>query len=357
MAKCRRKRKAKIVPGKKGRTRQTLQACVEKRRYPVRRYETCHDKFLNYQGIKDFLSKVQRSYPNKVQTQVIGRSAEGRAIFMAIISCGGCADQPKMATMIEAGSNGDEWMTVSTALYLIDFLAKNQNLVKIMDYFIIPCSNPDAYEFSLGNSSRENRCGGARKKPDVSMSLCNNFPVLLGTCDMAQTDTMDFLTRLKAWKENYKCNAPETLAVIKAVATYQFATRGGTAITYPFGFTQGVPGDVEDLKKIAKAGQQGLKSRCFEVGSIYSVGGLTYGTIIDFLRTNRSSIKFTYILQVNKKERRLESRKILSLGQDIMSCVKFMARNVYMFYTRPQSQINDCKSFFSFTVSALGKFV
>ncbi|KAJ8972680.1 hypothetical protein NQ317_001700 [Molorchus minor] len=314
---------------------------VSKERHSARRFQMCHNKFLNYNEIKNFLSEMQRAYPGKLQVQVIGHSAEGRAIFLAIISCGGNPQQPKMATMIEAGANGDEWLTISTALYMIDFLAKNPNFVKIMDYFIIPCSNPDAYENSLCNTNKSN----------VAMCLSNNFPVLLGSCDMTAIRTDTFLDRIKDWKERYKCNAPETLAVIKAVVTYQFAVKlfislqgDGTSITYPYGFCQNDVQDAEDLKRLAKAGQQGVKSRCFQIGSVYNVSGLTYGNIIDFLRTNRSSIKFTYVVHVNKKQKKLEPGNIICYGQEVMNCVRFMGRGVFMFYN--QDKVNHCKSFF-----------
>ncbi|KAJ8931316.1 hypothetical protein NQ314_015787 [Rhamnusium bicolor] len=276
------KSKAKVIPLRRKKF-QTFS--ISKTKYRVRRYEQCHDKFLNYCQIEQYLGKIQKNYPEKVQIQVLGQSAEKRSIFLVIITQG-ARTESKMGTMIEAGSNGCEWMTVSTALYMIDFLVKDESLVKIMDYFIIPCSNPDAYESDLTNSGRP-----------LSMDLSNNCPVSVGFL----RNEGDYNTRFFEGDKNMEGKLQGD----------------GTKITYPFGFTASDIYDVNDLRKIAKAGLAGIKNRRFGIGSIYDCSGLKFGSMVDYLRSHQTAIKFTYIIHVNKKERRLDPHKILCYGEDI----------------------------------------
>lgn len=316
---------------------------VEKQKLPIRRYEPYHERFLNCNEIKDYLFKLQKSCPSIIHVRSIGTSAQGRPIYMAIIS-EGCSSNPKMGTMIVAGTNGTEWMTISSALFFIEQLVKGRSLLKIMDYYIIPCSNPDAYECSLRS----------RGKQIPTLDLSRNFPFSLGIYDFSGITDETFLKAIIAWKLNFKFDCPERLALMKAFIEYQVAIKlfislqgNGTKITYPYGFCAKKTQDVEDLKKVAKAGQTGIKGRCFGVGSMFDLDGLCFGTMVDYIRMCQSSIKFTYVIHVNRKEN-VDPCKILAFGQDLTNCVRFMARNVYLTYHK--NEINTCNDFFTFNL-------
>ncbi|XP_018570880.1 carboxypeptidase A1-like [Anoplophora glabripennis] len=330
----------------------TSLAGVNQQKYPLRRYEPYHEKFLTYSQIRDFLVRLQKSCPNIMQVSTIGLSTKGRPIYMAVISEGDSTSKPKSGTMIVAGANGTEWFTVSSALYMIEQLVKGRNLVKIMDYFIIPCSNPDAYECSLENKGKEIN----------AMDLSRNFPFSLGIYDLSGISNEVFFKAIREWKENYRFDCPERLAVIKAVLSYQVAIKlfislegDGTKITYPFGFCNIEISDVEDLKKVAKAGKSGIKCRCFAVGSMYNLDGMRFGSMVDYIKMCQGSIKFTYTIHVNEKEKNLNPCKILCYGQDVMNCVRFMAKNIYMLYDK--TEINSCDDFFAFIVICIWRYM
>ncbi|CAH1154668.1 unnamed protein product [Phaedon cochleariae] len=299
---------------------------------PVRSYEHCHDRFLTYSEIRDFLQKMTTNYPEKIKVVIVGHSSEGKPIYLAKIS-ELSTEEPKMATLVEAGSDGTDWMAVSSALYLISFLTKNNSYTKIMDYLILPCSNPDAYHYSISN------CKSA--KASITMSLSNNFPLTLGLNDVTSQRTEGVLLGIKKWKENFKFGSPETLALIKTITAHQFSVKlfislqeEGEKIVYPFGFCKENVVDYEELKAVAKSGQTAVKCRCLQIGSVINLCGLTYGTVIDFLRTNQRAVKFTYILHLRVKKKKPESRNIISCGNDVLNCVRAMARNVFMHYKK-----------------------
>jgi murein tripeptide amidase MpaA len=64
------------------------------------------------------------------------------------ISTGGY-DKP--ALLIDAGIHGREWISVSSALYIMKQLVENPaniHMLETIDVYIIPCLNPDGYIYS-----------------------------------------------------------------------------------------------------------------------------------------------------------------------------------------------------------------
>ncbi|KAJ8923256.1 hypothetical protein NQ315_001812 [Exocentrus adspersus] len=341
MTRNHKRRPKRHIPLSKKKSKMSL-VTVKQQKLPIRRYETYHEEFITYDQIKDLLNKLHKSFPSTVQVQVIGKSAQGRPIYMAVIS-DGSGENPKMGTMVIAGGKGTEWFTISSALFMIDHLVKGRNLLKIMDYYIVPCSNPDAYECSLASRGKEIK----------AVDLSTNFPFSLGVYDFKGIKEDTFFRAVKVWKDNFVYECPERLALIKAFLRHQVAVKlfislegDGTKITYPFNCTPGKLYDSEELEKVAKAGQNGVKGRCFQVGSMYQLNGLRFGSMVDYVRMCQSSIRFAYAIHVNKKEKTLGPGKIMAHGQDVMNCVRFMARNVYMIYNDSGSAINVCDDLF-----------
>lgn len=55
---------------------------------------------------------------------------------------------PKDGALIDAGIHAREWITHTTVLYLVTHLMKDNSLLQLMDFYIIPCLNPDGYEYT-----------------------------------------------------------------------------------------------------------------------------------------------------------------------------------------------------------------
>lgn len=326
-SKSRRKYRSKTPPD-----RPTI--TVAKERFCVRKYEQCHDKFLSYKEIQQFLCNLQNNYQKRVRVEEIGKSRQERSIMMVTISepsAKPTSDKPKLVTFIEAGSVGRDWLSVSSALILIDYVAKNSSSTKLMDYMVIPCSNPDAYENSL--------CKG-EKNSNVSMNLSQNTPIFLGLEDIKCIPNDIFMCAVQLWKNSYSFKAPETEAVLNAIQKNRVAIRlfisfqeGGEKIVYPFGCCSQLPVDVEDLRTTARKGQSGICYRCFEIGNIYDVCGLTFGTLVDLFRL-QYGMKFVYILHMNDRNKVPDTKHIIPYGMDMVKCVKMMIASVYVYFNR-----------------------
>lgn len=71
---------------------------------------------------------------------------------------------------INGGLHAREWITISSAMYLIHSLindyqkndAQAKKLLDELEFVIVPVGNPDGYEFSRNSSSPDNRMVGCR---------------------------------------------------------------------------------------------------------------------------------------------------------------------------------------------------
>lgn len=81
-----------------------------------------------------------------VHLETIGHSHHGRDIDMIILSKR--SKNRKNGVLIDAGMHAREWLTHTTVLYILDHLVRDQKLLNYMDFYIIPCMNPDGYEFT-----------------------------------------------------------------------------------------------------------------------------------------------------------------------------------------------------------------
>ncbi|VEN57401.1 unnamed protein product, partial [Callosobruchus maculatus] len=195
----------------KSRSRSRSKAVKRRRRRNAVADQTEDDKtipdiekcFLNYQQIANYLAALADEFPHKVTVDEIGISLKGNSILMAKIFMAshgqGQADKSgvqeedtrkdpycccpehecktfecdpdcmlnRSIAFVEAGSNGCDWISVSTALYMIDHLVKSDGMQTNVDYFIVPCSNPDSYKasFTPGNTLE---------------NLSFNYPIILG---------------------------------------------------------------------------------------------------------------------------------------------------------------------------------
>ncbi|KAF7285507.1 hypothetical protein GWI33_010605 [Rhynchophorus ferrugineus] len=376
------KSRIKIKEDKKQPSSSNLKVSVERQTLSCRRYEEYYDHILSYDKIIELLRKIQKRSSGKVDIVEIGKSTKEKPIYMAIISTPSCkvSSEPKFTTFIAAGLNGTNFIAVSNALFMIDFLTHNQNFITIMDYYIVPCCNPDSYDTfvrskeppdkKIDNSNNRRTCPSLRKRQSklpktqspadttkaaicvpaeknesvAPMDLTFNFPVILGINDMRNIPTDLFKEKIVKWKENYLNKSPEAHTLLKTIYTYQFVIKllislqeGGESICYPHGFCRAIDTDTSDLQDVGKRGQRAICNREFSCGSIYDIRGLTYGTLIDFLKVDKLPIKYLFDIQVHKKtpkyNEQCELTQLLRYGNDMMNCVKRMSSAVFKFYS------------------------
>lgn len=119
------------------------------------------DIYWSSEQIETYARSLAQRFPNRVQFEVIGRSAEGRILFTLKISNGPFGARPII--FVEGGCHAREWVSQASVMYLINRLVEDptssNELLANADWLITPNLNPDGYEWSRTNNRlwRQNR--------------------------------------------------------------------------------------------------------------------------------------------------------------------------------------------------------
>ncbi|KAF2902148.1 hypothetical protein ILUMI_04038 [Ignelater luminosus] len=264
------------------------------------------NKFPKYYEIKKYLKKMEKKYPRNVRLEDIGCSVEGRPIRMIVIQ----EDQrsPKQAVMIEAGIHAREWLTHTTVLYIIQHIVKHQRILRHMDFYIIPCLNPDGYEYSHKHNRlwRKNmNKNGFKDKTHWGVDLNRNFSYGYGLDNGSSSDPQSLV-----YRGPYCLSEPEAQSLASALYVYGKYIKlyiaihcYGNTIMYPWGFTEKPIPDEKDLYDCAVKAQRAMKcaysKSCFTVGCMSKTVYLSSGATADYAR-GAYNIKFSYTMELHK---------------------------------------------------------
>src|SRR5262245_22372901 len=130
---------------------------------PFNRYNT-------YAELEEWLKKIAAAYPNIVELRDIGKSGEGRTLWVAIVNNPATGPHTaKPAMWIDGNVHGNEIQDADAVLYSLSYLTKaqaaNPDLTKLLDnyaFYFLPSQNPDGREHWFldvqnSSSSRSNR--------------------------------------------------------------------------------------------------------------------------------------------------------------------------------------------------------
>ncbi|GFO09004.1 carboxypeptidase [Plakobranchus ocellatus] len=118
-----------------------------------------HSKYHNYTEMMEMLRTVERRNPDLMTLHELpNRTHEGRRVKVIELhgNSSQAGDPPKSAVVIEAGIHSREWISPAVNLWVIDALIQgyrtgDPNITAMLDHsdwYIIPVTNPDGYEFS-----------------------------------------------------------------------------------------------------------------------------------------------------------------------------------------------------------------
>ncbi|HVG41042.1 MAG TPA: M14 family zinc carboxypeptidase, partial [Chitinophagaceae bacterium] len=125
--------------------------------------------YYNYAQMSTAMDKMVISYPGLVQKISIGKSAELRDIWASKISDNVTADEEGEPEVLYTGlQHAREAIGGSSLIFFMEYLLENyekdiriKNLVDNREFYIIPCVNPDGWEYN--RSLNANGGGGWRK--------------------------------------------------------------------------------------------------------------------------------------------------------------------------------------------------
>ncbi|KAJ8728565.1 hypothetical protein PYW07_006261 [Mythimna separata] len=153
------------------------------------------DQIYTYHQVDTFLELLAAAHPETVTLVNAGKSFEGRDIKYIKISSTNFEDTRKPIVFMESLLHAREWITLPATLYAIHKLVidvTEQDLVRDIDWIILPIANPDGYvhthgEFRLWRKNRSTNYGPLCTGVDLN----RNFDVFWGqaSSNIACSDT------------------------------------------------------------------------------------------------------------------------------------------------------------------------
>uniref|UniRef100_A0A1A8FK58 Carboxypeptidase D, a n=1 Tax=Nothobranchius korthausae TaxID=1143690 RepID=A0A1A8FK58_9TELE len=185
-----------------------------------------YNKYYNYDELTELLQSLEHKYPHIARLSSIGKSVEGRELWVMRITLDPDKDTPGKPKFKYVGNmHGDETVSRQVLVYLVEHLltkyeeeARIAELVNSTDIYIMPSMNPDGFERSKeGDCAGDNGGRNNAKSVDLNRSFPDQF-------DGAFADPKDI---------------PEVTAVIKWIQENKFVLsgnlHGGTVVaSYPF---------------------------------------------------------------------------------------------------------------------------
>lgn len=127
------------------------------------------NRFYDYNELTEALRKIAAAYPELCRLESIGKSYEGRDLWVVTLNNPATGlDRNKAAIYIDGNVHGNEIQASETCLYTLWYLLKSygrvEALTKIMDeraFYVLPSVNPDGRQhwFETANTSSSSRSG------------------------------------------------------------------------------------------------------------------------------------------------------------------------------------------------------
>ena len=120
------------------------------------------DRFYRYAELTKLLKDYAKEYPNLIRLESIGKSFEGRDVWLiTVTNFKSGIDAEKPAMWIDGNIHATEVTASAAALYLIHTLVtkykKDENITRAMDtraFYIVPRVNPDGAEWALADKPK-----------------------------------------------------------------------------------------------------------------------------------------------------------------------------------------------------------
>ncbi len=142
------------------------------------------EQYTSYNECVDFFKSAQKTYPDLIKVESIGKTWEDRDIIAVSITKNIKTDKDKPALFYTGTIHAREWIGIELSLtfakYILEHIEYDPQLNEILDrttLYMVPCANPDGFEYSRNHFSfwRKNR----RRNSDGSfgVDLNRNFEV------------------------------------------------------------------------------------------------------------------------------------------------------------------------------------
>ncbi|CAL8071094.1 unnamed protein product [Orchesella dallaii] len=294
--------------------------------------------YARYSEIEHFLTGLVSTDEITVSVETIGTSYEGRNIRAVKLST---SPKNTKSVLIDANIHAREWITSATATWIINELLTEtpyyNEMLKGIDWYIVPLLNPDGYEYShtddrLWRKTRSDNPGSKCKGTDPN----RNFPFHFGSRSSDKNPCSPVYQGSAALSQNEAqaiSNLMKRLLSEGSLLCYISFHAYGQYWLYPWGYQTGLRTD--DYEEQASLGKK-------VVAAIKDVHGTVYttGTAADALYPvggcsddYAKSIGVKYTVTIEMRDRGtsafiLPPSEIVPNAEEVLAALKVVAARV-----------------------------
>lgn len=263
--------------------------------------------YHNLVEINEWLNSLAKNHPRIVTVQRLGRSYEKRDILGVKLS-----HKPgNRAIFLEGGIHAREWISPAVVTYLIhQLLTSNcsdiQNIAQNYDWYIFPVTNPDGFV----HTHEENRFWRKTRQPYgpcFGADPNRNFPMGWNTVGTSNYSCSDVYAGRKPLSEPETFGLASFVKRISDLRLYIAFHSYSQLLLLPYGHTNELPDNYDDLMEIAKDTMEALATRYgsqYTAGNVYDTIYPAAGSSMDWVHGKLGvQLAFTYELRPQSKWR------------------------------------------------------
>ena len=297
--------------------------------------------YQRYDTIIRWMEETALAHPTFTKLIDMGRSVEGRKLYVLKLGMSPLGENTR-AVWLDGGIHAREWISVSTATYILknlitNFTAQNKTdcsdeVIRSVDWYIAPILNPDGYEFTHTDDRlwRKNRRAPPTGSSCYGVDLNRNWGVAGYGVGASSEECSE------VYHGTAENSEPETQAIINTILKYTNNIRVYVSLhSYgqywltSWGYKNDLP---EDYDKLVNLGRKGATAiRCINPSRVYTVGsgaGVLYaagGASDDYMKAV-AKIPYSFTIELpNEFTFVLDPSEIIPVGNEVWAAMKEMA--------------------------------
>ncbi|KAM8934413.1 carboxypeptidase O-like [Pelodytes ibericus] len=268
-----------------------------------------YTKYHQMHEIYQWIEEIQNKHSDLVTTHYLGRTYEQRPINY--LKIGWPSDKEKKVIIIDCGIHAREWIAVAFCQWFVREILENHhkdpvlsNVLKQLDFYIVPVLNVDGYIYSWTNERlwRKNRspqqngtCIGVDLNRNFNSQWCSvgasrncSSFTFCGPSPASEYETQALVALVEKTKSN--------------ILSYLTIHSYGQYILLPYGYTTTESENHKELYDVAKKAAEKLKTvhnKDFTIGSSSVVLYENSGSSADWAADVKIKLSYTYELRDN----------------------------------------------------------
>ncbi|OWA50153.1 Carboxypeptidase B [Hypsibius exemplaris] len=298
--------------------------------------------YHRYETIERYVQTLAANYPDLVTLTTLGKSYEGRNLYLLKIGKPRADGAVKPAVWMDSQIHAREWIAAATVTYMVNKMvtgyatdATSRRMLDQIDWYVLPVINVDGYEYTHTNQRLW------RKTRRV-----NPFSQYIGADPNRNYDHKwmvrgaDQNPSSEIYAGAYPLSEFENVLVTDAVLQHKSQIK--TLLTFhsaaemwllPWGYDSSVPDDFEDLRQMglrATAALKALYGVSYRVGSSTQLLGAAAGATDDWGKS-KGMIKYSATVELRDQGYgfTLPPSQIIASGEETFAAINVVAQIVY----------------------------